>query len=1670
MKKDAFGLIENLFYKTILAIAITIAPLSLLAQQPTDEPLGAPLLTVGLGNCAQNLTINTANFTPSVNPGPAGCAANTVGAPKPDGWFIIEVPTTGVLFLSPAGTVDAGMAAYTYDPTSNTFTLLGCDDDTGPGLMPQLNIITQPVGTPIYVQLWAYGGGTITFDMCSQDCNPTQTLYQDLDGDGFGNPTVSLTVCPPPAGYVSSNTDCNDNNPAINTSATEDCTDPADNDCDGTALDCDIDLDGFLAITDCNDNDPLINPAATEDCNDAADNDCDGSTIDCDGDGDGFDASIDCNDNCEFIFPGSPCDDGDNNTVGDILIANCVCQGFSATSGCVSSTAQTLTFNGQPNPPTTVGTSVNICYSLNYNVGSGDWLDGIVFSLGSGWSTPTPLTAPNNCGGGAPLWIWQNSITPNSFCGIDTGPGYYFDFNNNGNGGDDFGDFGNCTFTACATSTILSVNDLTVSIITGGDSYFGNYTGDCNNPQCPPNSLDYPAPGAGAAVCQIILPACVTPTDCDVNNGTYSLLAADGNTISIFNPPAGPLVVSLNGIPVQVFMPPFASTLNLNISPASLAALNPPLSPAQINSLLAANGQTYTLSASFPASPTCNASKTFDAPAPCCSLNIPPASVVTTCVGAGMYDVQFEFEVVGPPTSGNLTISTDCALGVQNIPLPDATLTDLTPNVYTFNNILLSAPAGLTPPYCELELAFTANPNCTLTTPVNFTPPISVVNVSATQGTCIPTVNGSENSIILSMTVDNPPTGATDIQIFVDGVDNGLHPLPPNSATGVPSVITLNPILVENPINPNQFDHEITFTFGSPTNNCIVVNDVNNPIVPPTNSLTYTFTGPAPTFDPHCSCSITINSVTPSDCFGYGNRYNLDIDFIISNPPASSNLFYFVGNTLTPPVQQQTSPVSAGQINLTLADLNLNDNAAAFNQTLIIQFDGFIPPASCEATFNYIAPAACNCASDVGTFSTSSGGAPVADQDPTDSDIDFTLCFGESIVINSFDDYTPSAEVFLAPTSTLLPNQNYQPGLGIAIYPENANVVSGDINNSPANLSPLIIIEIQDITGNPLNDFSIANDLATQNTLAPYFGVASDDEPFAFKAAIVTLYSTSSIPIQMAGNGTQGLIGVPESAICGNVGDVYTIKMVPSIQTAGDFASCMNGTYALALEEGDPLSNTFNWSVTTFSPANLIVSTMANGDSLQVSGLLNGDNLNITLADADGCTVNITHGPFVGPVVGSVSLPPGINANGICASTTPFQLVGNSPNGTWSIDMWSGPGQPSPYFNTTNAEFSPSEDLAVDPIVFNTIYFLPSGCGTISPPFNIAVQPTVVPFSAPLPALCENNPQLDLTFFGGPPGGAWQGTGVQTNNTFNPSLSGPGTFTLTYDVSAAPGVVCGTINAPLTPIQIIVNDPSPAIMTPSLTSGCEDLVVSVYSNSINTVNCNWKIDGVDVAGNCDSLHTTLMDPTCYDFTLITTDNNNCKDTLEILDLICVLPTPEVSFISSPPKADLDDPEFFFYNTSPNLDLLEWDFAGFGSSNETEPSFTFQDATSAGAYTVCLLGTDIHGCQNTYCNDVVIEDPFMVFTPTAITPDNDNLNEAFRPVITGKDRIKNYKLRVFDRWGNTVFESTDMNEYWNANNAKGDQYVVNGVYHWIIDITLEGLDATRKFEGSLSIIR
>ena len=136
------------------------------------------------------------------------------------------------------------------------------------------------------------------------------TWHPDADGDGFGDPAVSLAACDAPEGYVADATDCDDDADHVNPGADEVC-DPidADEDCDGLADDADDsvapertwyrdrDRDSYgdrdeagvaacddpstagaryaAEASDCDDTNATISPGAQESC-DGIDNDCDG--------------------------------------------------------------------------------------------------------------------------------------------------------------------------------------------------------------------------------------------------------------------------------------------------------------------------------------------------------------------------------------------------------------------------------------------------------------------------------------------------------------------------------------------------------------------------------------------------------------------------------------------------------------------------------------------------------------------------------------------------------------------------------------------------------------------------------------------------------------------------------------------------------------------------------------------------------------------------------------------------------------------------------------------------------------------------------------------------------------------------------------------------------------------------------------------------------------------------------------------------------------------------------------------------------------------------------------------------------------------------------------------------------------------------------------------------
>ncbi len=164
------------------------------------------------------------------------------------------------------------------------------------------------------------------------DAVDAQVIYEDADGDGYGDATRSSVACEVPEGYSADGTDCDDAHAAASPEGIEVC-DTLDNDCDGLTdetdpgmkdghwypdadgdgygdpdteeVTCDTPPAGYVSNDlDCDDADPALNPDAAEVC-DHVDQDCnrevdDGLGTACerceDGGDDDLDGLVDCED------------------------------------------------------------------------------------------------------------------------------------------------------------------------------------------------------------------------------------------------------------------------------------------------------------------------------------------------------------------------------------------------------------------------------------------------------------------------------------------------------------------------------------------------------------------------------------------------------------------------------------------------------------------------------------------------------------------------------------------------------------------------------------------------------------------------------------------------------------------------------------------------------------------------------------------------------------------------------------------------------------------------------------------------------------------------------------------------------------------------------------------------------------------------------------------------------------------------------------------------------------------------------------------------------------------------------------------------------------------------------------------------------------------------------
>ena len=184
----------------------------------------------------------------------------------------------------------------------------------------------------------------------------------------------------------------------------------------------------------------------------------------------------------------------------------------------------------------------------------------------------------------------------------------------------------------------------------------------------------------------------------------------------------------------------------------------------------------------------------------------------------------------------------------------------------------------------------------------------------------------------------------------------------------------------------------------------------------------------------------------------------------------------------------------------------------------------------------------------------------------------------------------------------------------------------------------------------------------------------------------------------------------------------------------------------------------------------------------------------------------------------------------------------------------------------------------------------------------------------------------------------------------------------------------------------------------------------------------------------------------------------CKDS--IVKTITIFENPKANFNYNPYTISTLNPDINFVNTSTNASLYLWDFGDSISSIIESPSHIYDDA---GVYDVMLIVKNINECMDSITKNIVMYYDFLLHVPTAFTPNDDGDNDQFGPLGLRMEKYLSYGLYIYNQWGGVIFETEDVNDWWDGADSQ------NGTYAWAI-VIVDELGKVHKKVGEVLLIK
>ena len=234
----------------------------------------------------------------------------------------------------------------------------------------------------------------------------------------------------------------------------------------------------------------------------------------------------------------------------------------------------------------------------------------------------------------------------------------------------------------------------------------------------------------------------------------------------------------------------------------------------------------------------------------------------------------------------------------------------------------------------------------------------------------------------------------------------------------------------------------------------------------------------------------------------------------------------------------------------------------------------------------------------------------------------------------------------------------------------------------------------------------------------------------------------------------------------------------------------------------------------------------------------------------------------------------------------------------------------------------------------------------------------------------------------------------------------------------------------------------------------------VYTLTASVLPADATVNGSSWSTGESGFSINITEPGTYTVTVLDCCDNPVQQTITV-DFI------PITFNDFPLDTIASDcmEDMILLETVPSLPAS---FTYLWNTDETTPTITVPIEDNSYSVTV-TDECNISSVQTTQVSESQCDGAFRwpnAMIPSANIPDTDNLNRVFGPQIVDSEGVTNYDLRIYNRWGEKVFESDDFEERWDG--VWNDTEQPGGVYLYIATYDLFGREVLQK--GDLTLLR